>query len=90
MKRALLYVLIPVGFVLIVAVMLWEGRETGGPVADPSERIETDPLDASPSPVDPELTVDPDGTGEPAVPTPSGPEGRDNEVFFEEAPAPAD
>lgn len=85
-----LYALIPLGFVLLVGILLWVGRDTGGPVAEPSDRSQTAPTAASSSPVDPEVVSDPDGVGSDVVPTPSGPEGRDNEVIFEDAPAPSE
>ncbi|WP_439523253.1 hypothetical protein [Marivita sp.] len=81
--RRILYVMIPLGFVALVAAMIWIGEPTGGPAVPPSEQITTDPLDTSPSPVDPDVVTDPDGDGSDVVPTPSGPEGRDNEVIFE-------
>lgn len=74
---------IPLGFAAMVGLMVLAGQPTGGPVSDPDMRTQTDPLDASASPVSPELVVDNDGKQAPFVPTPSGPEGRDNAVFFE-------
>lgn len=82
MKRYL-FVLIPLGFVAIVGVMLWIGRPTGGPVAPEPQQIDTDPLDTGEAPeMQQDEVVDPD-TDSAVVPTPSGPEYRDNETILE-------
>ncbi len=77
------FALIPISFVAMVGIMVWVGRDNGGPVEDPDVLLNTDALEASSSPVNPEEVSDPDGVGGMVTPTPSGPEGRDNEVFFE-------
>ncbi|MCR9108459.1 hypothetical protein [Marivita sp. XM-24bin2] len=83
MKRWI-YVLIPLGFVLIVATMVLIGRPTGGPVAPEPQQIETEPLATGEAP-DTNLgdVVDPD-TDSAGVPSPSGPEYGDNETILEE------
>lgn len=84
MKRWL-YVLIPLGFVAIVAILVIVGRPTGGPVAPEAEQIDTSPLATSEAPeTDLEEVVDPD-TDRAGVPSPSGPEYEDNETILEEA-----
>jgi len=82
MKRYL-FVLIPLGFVALVGAMLWLGRPTGSPVAPEPQQIDTDPLDTGVAPdTEPSEVVDPD-TDSAVVPTPSGPEYRDNETILE-------
>ena len=85
LPRAIIFVLIPVGFALIVLMMLWSGEDTGGPVSDGELDPAEDALEASPSPMDPEPVVDPD-TGKTFVPTRSGPEGRDDATSLDEQP----
>jgi hypothetical protein len=84
MKRYL-YALIPIGFVILVGLMVLIGRPTGGPVAPEAQQVETEPLDTGEAP-DTELeeVVDPD-TDSAGVPSPSGPEYEDNETILEEA-----
>ncbi|MEL7213585.1 MAG: hypothetical protein AAGK92_13050 [Pseudomonadota bacterium] len=82
MPRAL-FALIPISFVAMVGVMVLLGENNGGPVEDPDIVLETDPFEASSSPVDVSEVTDPDGVGGTVTPTLSGPEGRDNSVFFE-------
>ncbi|GGC17134.1 hypothetical protein GCM10011363_37040 [Marivita lacus] len=81
--RRYLYAMIPIGFILLVAAMVWIGRPTGGPVAPESQQIDTSPLDTSESP-EPQTdeVVDPD-TDSAGVPSPSGPEYRDNETVID-------
>lgn len=81
--RGALYAAIPMSFVAMVGGMIWLGQFTGGPVEDPDIVLETDPFDASSSPLNISTVSDPDGVGGDVMPTPSGPEGRDNRVFFE-------
>jgi hypothetical protein len=83
MKR-LIYVLIPLGFVALVAILVLIGRPTGGPVAPESQQIDTSPLDTGEAPeTELEEVVDPD-TDSAGVPSPSGPEYGDNETILEE------
>lgn len=83
MKRWI-YVLIPLGFVLIVATMVLIGRPTGGPVAPAPQQVETEPLDTGEAPeADLGDVVDPD-TDSAGVPSPSGPEYGDNETILDE------
>ena len=83
--RRLMYAMIPLGFVLIVALMVWIGRPTGGPVAPEAEQIDTSPLATGEAPeTELEEVVDPN-TDSAGVPSPSGPEYEDNETVLEEA-----
>lgn len=83
--RKYMYALIPIGFVILVALMVLIGRPTGGPVAPEPQQIDTSPLDTGEAP-DTELEeVDDPDTDSAGVPTPSGPEYEDNETILEEA-----
>ncbi|SDY59655.1 hypothetical protein [Citreimonas salinaria] len=78
-----LFAAIPLGFVLLVGIMLLVGERTGGPTTNPYES--GDILETSQSPeLDPEVVVDPDGVQEPFVPTPSGPEYDDNDTVIDD------
>jgi len=97
--RAFLYAGIPVGFAAMVGVFLQLGEPTGGPTGRAEDPAEDDPLATGASPLDAAPVTDPeaeltrggtqnrdlydDREGE-VIPTPSGPEGRDDRVFFEE------
>lgn len=82
--RRYLYAMIPIGFIILVALMVVFGRPTGGPVAPESQQIDTDPLATSEAPeTELEEVVDPD-TDSAGVPSPSGPEYGDNETLIEE------
>jgi hypothetical protein len=53
--------------------------------AAPAEAVTQEaPADEAEAPGDGEVVVDPDGTTAPVVPTPSGPEGRDDETIADE------
>ncbi len=83
--RRYMYALIPIGFVILVAVMVLIGRPSGGPVAPEPQQIETDPLATSEATdVDTDVADDPD-VDRSGGPTPSGPEYQDNETILEEA-----
>lgn len=82
--RRYLYALIPIGFVIMVGLMVWIGRPTGGPAAPEVDQIETDPLETEEAPEpDIEEVIDPD-TGSAGFPSPSGPEYGDNETILDE------
>ena len=81
-KSRWLFVLIPLGFVVLVGIMLLAGQRSGGPVSNPYEGEGA--LEDSPSPeADPEVVNDPDDLQEPFVPSPSGPEFDDNQTVID-------
>ncbi|MBV0913069.1 hypothetical protein [Anianabacter salinae] len=98
--RGLVFALIPLGFLALVAAMVLVGEETTGPANDigemnpAEESLQTSPSPMETEPVaDTEVEINPvegeprdlyDNPETPFTPTPSGPEGKDNEVIISE------